>query len=230
MDTTKDIDLKELIDIIVKKWWLILLLTIVGFGSAYLVSAKYVTPVYEAKTVLYIGSEDSAMGSIGISLGQLEANSQLLIDYKQIALTRLVIDEVVKNTGLNISYIAFQNNIVIENISDSRLFTVGFRNSDPLIAKKVSDELAKQITVAAAQIVGVENIRILDQALVPQTPVSPNLFLNTMIGGALGLLVSLIIVIMMFILKDTVKDEEDIENLIGVSVLGSIPEFKGEAK
>ncbi|MBC3805363.1 hypothetical protein GH808_13145 [Acetobacterium fimetarium] len=230
MDTTKDIDLKELIDIIVKKWWLILLLTIVGFGSAYLVSAKYVTPVYEAKTVLYIGSEDSAMGSIGISLGQLEANSQLLIDYKQIALTRLVIDEVVKNTGLNISYIAFQNNIVIENISDSRLFTVGFRNSDPLIAKKVSDELAKQITVAAAQIVGVENIRILDQALVPQTPVSPNLFLNTMIGGALGLLISLIIVIMMFILKDTVTDEEDIENLIGVSVLGSIPEFKGEAK
>ena len=193
-------------------------------------SAKYVTPVYEAKTVLYIGSEDSAMGSIGISLGQLEANSQLLIDYKQIALTRLVIDEVVKNTGLNISYIAFQNNIVIENISDSRLFTVGFRNSDPLIAKKVSDELAKQITVAAAQIVGVENIRILDQALVPQTPVSPNLFLNTMIGGALGLLISLIIVIMMFILKDTVTDEEDIENLIGVSVLGSIPEFKGEAK
>ena len=192
-------------------------------------SAKYVTPVYEAKTVLYIGSEDSAMGSIGISLGQLEANSQLLIDYKQIALTRLVIDEVVKNTGLNISYIAFQNNIVIENISDSRLFTVGFRNSDPLIAKKVSDELAKQITVAAAQIVGVENIRILDQALVPQTPVSPNLFLNTMIGGALGLLISLIIVIMMFILKDTVTDEEDIENLIGVSVLGSIPEFKEEA-
>jgi len=230
MDTTKELDLKDLLEIIVKKWWLILLLTIIGFGSAYFVSVKYMTPIYEAKTVLYIGSEDSSLGSIGISLGQLEANSQLLIDYKQIALTRLVINEVVKNTGLNISYENFQNNIVIENISDSRLFTVGYRNPDPQTAKMISDELAKQLTVAASQIVGVENVRILDQASVPQIPVSPNILLNTVVGGALGLLVSLIIVIIMFILKDTVKNEEDIENLIGASVLGSIPEFKGEAK
>ncbi|MBC3889963.1 hypothetical protein GH810_16815 [Acetobacterium paludosum] len=230
MDTTKDIDLKELLEIIVKKWWLIILLTIIGFGSAYFVSTKYITPIYEAKTVLYIGSEDSSLGSIGISLGQLEANSQLLVDYKQIALTRLVINEVMKNTGYNISYDNFQNNIVIENISGSRLFTVGFKNPDPATAKLISDELAKQLTVAASQIVGVQNIRILDQSSVPQTPVSPNILLNTVVGGALGLLVAFIIIVIMFALKDTVKNEEDIEKLIGISVLGSIPEFKGEAK
>ena len=86
------------------------------------------------------------------------------------------------------------------------------------------------MTVAVFEIVGVENIRVLDQASVPQIPVSPSKLLNTAVGGLLGFLVSFCIIIIMFVLKDTVKDEEDIENLIGVSVLGSIPEFKGEAK
>lgn len=230
METTKEVNFKELLEIIIKKWWLILLLTVIGFGSAYIYTVKYVTPVYEANTVLYIGQEGGSLGSIDVSLGQLNANSQLLVDYKQIASTRLVINEVIKNLGLNISYDEFKDNVIIESVLDSRLFTVGFRNSDPQIAKQIADELAKQLTVAVLQIVGVENIRILDQALVPQAPISPNVLLNAVIGGLLGFFISLFVIILMFLINDTIRNDEDIENLIGVAVLGDIPEFKGEAR
>lgn len=230
METTKEVNFKELLEIIIKKWWLILLLTVIGFGTAYIYTVKYVTPVYEANTVLYIGQEGGSLGSIDVSLGQLNANSQLLVDYKQIASTRLVVNEVIKNLGLNISYDEFKNNVIIESVLDSRLFTVGFRHSDPQVAKQIADELAKQLTVAVLQIVGVENIRILDQALVPQSPISPNVLLNAVIGGMLGFFISLFVIILMFLMNDTVMNEEDIERLIGVSVLGDIPEFKGEAR
>lgn len=230
IDTAKEVNFKELIEIILKKWWLILLLTVVGFGTAYIYTVKYVTPVYEANTVLYIGQEGGSLGSIDVSLGQLNANSQLLVDYKQIASTRLVINEVIKNLGLNMSYEEFQANVMIESVLDSRLFTVGFRHADPQVAKQIADELAKQLTVAVLQIVGVENIRILDQALVPQTPVSPNVLLNAVIGGFLGFFISLFVIVLMFLINDTIRNDEDIENLLGVSVLGDIPEFKGEAR
>lgn len=228
MDTSKEVNFEELLEIIIRKWWLIVLMTLIGFGSAYFYTVKYITPIYEAKTVLYIGQESGGLGSIDVSLGQLNANSQLLVDYKQIASTRLVINEVIKNLRLNMSYDEFQSNILVESILDSRLFTVGFRNQDPQVAKLVSDELAKQLTVAVLQIVGVENIRILDQALMPQVPVSPNKLLNSIIGGLLGFFIALFIVVFMFLVNDTISSEDDIENLIGVSVLGDIPEFKGE--
>ncbi|WP_414732134.1 YveK family protein [Acetobacterium carbinolicum] len=230
METTKEVNFKELFEIIIKKWWLILLLTIIGFGAAYVYTIKYVTPVYEANTVLYIGQEGGSLGSIDVSLGQLNANSQLLVDYKQIAETRLVVNEVIKNLGLTISYDEFKENVIIESVSDSRLFTVGFRHSDPQVAKQIADELAKQLTVAVLQIVGVENIRILDQALVPQAPVSPNTLLNAVIGGLLGFFIALFVIILMFLINDTVRNDEDIENLINISVLGDIPEFKGEVR
>jgi capsular polysaccharide biosynthesis protein len=84
--------------------------------------------------------------------------------------------------------------------------------------------------MAVLQIVGVENIRILDQALVPQSPISPNVLLNAVIGGMLGFFISLFVIILMFLMNDTIMNEDDIEKLIGVSVLGDIPEFKGEAR
>lgn len=223
MEDTREVELKDIIKILLKKWWLIVLFTIIGFGTAYFLTDRFVTPIYEAKTVLFIGKEDASLGNVGISLGQINADSQLIIDYKQIALTRLVIDEVIKNLKLDMSYNQLRSNVVIETVQDSRLFTVGFMYPDPKIAKVVSDELAKQLSVAALEIVGVENIRILDQAQVPQSPISPNKTQNAMIGGILGLILALFIIIMMFIFDDTVKNEEDIENLIGASVLGNIP-------
>lgn len=229
METAKDIGFKELFEIIAKKWWLIVVLTVLGCAIAFFITVKFITPVYEAKTILYIGQENGSLGSLDISLGQLNANSQLIVDYKQLAVTRLVTGAVIKNSGLNISYEDFQNNVVIESIADSRLFIVGYRNQNPEIAKKVADELAKQLTVAVLQIVGVENIRILDQATLPETPVSPNKYLNAIIGGFLGLLIALLIIYVMFLIDDTIKGEEDIENLVGLSVLGDIPEFKKEA-
>lgn len=230
MERKKHISIKELFEIVIKKWWFILLLTLAGLVTAYGITTIFAKPIYEAKTVLYIGNEDSGLGSIDVSLGQLQAGSQLIIDYKQIALTRLVIDEVRKNLALDIPFNEFENNVIIETVQDSRLFTVGFINSDPQIAKIVSDELAKQLTIVASEIVGVENIRILDQAVVPQKPIAPNKFLNVLIGGLLGLIVSVTLVVTAFILKDTIQNEEDIENLIGVAVLASIPRFKEDKK
>lgn len=230
MQRKNSFSIKESFAIIRKKWWFILLLTFIGLVTAYGMTTIFVKPLYEAKTVLYIGNENSGLGVIDVSLGQLQAGSQLIIDYKQIALTRLVIDEVRKNLALDIPFNEFENNVIIETVQDSRLFTVGFINSDPQIAKMVSDELAKQLTIAASEIVGVENIRILDRAVIPQKPIAPNKFLNVLIGGLLGLIVSVAFVVISFILKDTIQNEEDIENLIGVAVLASIPEFKEKRK
>jgi|LGVF01.2.fsa_nt_gb capsular polysaccharide biosynthesis protein len=253
METAKEVDLKEVLKILVKKWWIIVLMAVGGSIVAYSFTAIFITPTYEAKTVLYIGQEDSGLGSIGISLGQLEADSQLIIDYKQLAVTRLVIDAVTKNTRLkivednsesnswalgkqstedamNMTYKEFQNNTIIETVENSRLFTVGFIHSDPEIARLVSDELAKQLTLAVLEVVGVQNIRILDQAVLPQKPVAPNKMQNTLVGGLMGFIASLIIIVMIFIFSNTIKNEEDIESLIGISVLGDIPEFKKGGK
>lgn len=242
METNREMDLKKLFNRIRKKWWLVLLFTVTGFLIAFLITFFLITPLYEAQTVLYIGKEDEGLGSIDVSLGKLQADSRLIIDYKQLALTRLVIDAVAANTGLTVprttddddqmqmSYKGFRESIIIRTVEDSRLFTVGFLHPNPQVAKEVSDELAKQLSVVVLEIVGVENIRILDPAMVPDQPVSPKLIQNTLIGGFLGFVVSLFFIFLIFLLSDRIMNDEDVENLIDAPVLGEIPAFKRENK
>jgi capsular polysaccharide biosynthesis protein len=226
MENRKELQFKDIIQLLKQKWWLILLLTTIGLGTSFLFSTQIMTPIYESETVLFIGNENTGLGSVDISLGTLNADSQLIVDYQQIALTRLVIGAVIQNTNLNISYEDFRENVVIQTVSDSRLFTVGYRDPDPIIAQTVSDELAKQLSLAVFEIVGVENIRILDQAQIPQEPVSPNVLLLSLLGALAGLIISIMIIAILHLLDDTVKSETDVENLLGTTVLGSIPKFK----
>ena len=225
MEIKKTINCKELLEIVIKKWWIFLLLTVIGIVSTYSLTTIFVAPIYEANTVLYIGNEDPSLTNVSFSIGQFEADSQLIYDYKQIALTRLVVAQVINNTGSNIPFDEFKNAIVIQAIQKSRLFTVGFRNTNPQIAKMVSNELAKQLETAALQIVGVDNIRIIDPALTPIEPIAPNKFQNAIVGALLGLIASLSISIFTFLIDDKVKEKEDVDKLIGASVIGSIPKF-----
>lgn len=241
---TKELDLTELLQIFIKKWLIIFIFTAVGLILSFAITYFLITPKYQADTVLYIGQESGSLGNIDVSLGQLQADSQLIIDYQQLALTRLVIDEVAKNTGLTVTdtvqttdtaaenrtmtYKEFRADTVIETVEDSRLFTVGFINADPEVARSVADELAKQLTLVVFEVVGVENIRVIDQAQLPQNPVTPKMIQNIIVGGLLGFVLSLILIFMMAILNDRVENEADIEHLIGIPVIGEIPEFRKE--
>jgi capsular polysaccharide biosynthesis protein len=241
---TKELDLTELLQIFIKKWLIIFIFTAVGLILSFVITYFLITPKYQADTVLYIGQESGSLGNIDVSLGQLQADSQLIIDYQQLALTRLVIDEVAKNTGLTVTdtaqttdtaadnrtmtYKEFRADTVIETVEDSRLFTVGFINADPEVARSVADELAKQLTLVVFEVVGVENIRVIDQAQLPQNPVTPKMIQNIIVGGLLGFVLSLILIFMMAVLNDRVENEADIEHLIGIPVIGEIPEFRKE--
>jgi capsular exopolysaccharide synthesis family protein len=71
------------------------------------------------------------------------------------------------------------------------------------------------------------NIRPLDEARVPQTPIEPNPKLAAMVGLALGLLLALGLAFAIEYLDRSVKSQEDIESVIGLPFLGMVPSVEG---
>jgi len=70
------------------------------------------------------------------------------------------------------------------------------------------------------------NIRIVDEALVPKSPISPNVQKNLLVGLLMGLVVGLGIAFGLNYLDNTVKTPEDVEQLIGLPSLGLIPSLQ----
>lgn len=226
----QQVELKKMIAVVFRRWWLLTILFFLFAVLAWFISSNYVKEIYKAETSLFIGKEQGALGDIGISLSDIQTYNQLIVDYKHLASSRIVIDEVIKATGNTMTNLYFRENLSVEIVDNSRFFTVSFSHHDPKLAADVANELAKQLTIAAAEIVNVENIRIVDKALVPTKAASPNIKLITLISGMLGLMIGLLIIYLLEVFDDTIKSQESIEQELGLPVIAIIPRFKGEVK
>ena len=224
----QEIDLMELIQLVLAKWWLILLLMVIAGGSSYYATKEYVTPVYQAKSTLFIGKESELLA--GISLNDFNLDNKLVIDYKELIKTKLVTNKVIDTLALKTSYTELINNMGIQVIDESRFMHVTFKGTVPerttLIVNAISEVLAEK----AQEIVGVDNIMIVDYAEVPKSPISPSLSKNVAIGAALGMMIALGIIFLQMLLNNTINSEEDFEKSFHVTVLGVIPKFRGEVR
>lgn len=218
----------EIFKDIIRKWWIIAIIVILSTSIGYFVTVKFMKPVYKAETILFIGKESGDIGDIGISLNDLDTNSQLFVDYRQLAGTRLVIEKVCKDLKIDMSIENFKKSMNVYNIENSRLFGVSFTSGDPQLAMNAANEIAKQITLAAAALVEVKNIRIVDMAILPTVPFRPSKMINTAVSGLLGLIFALYVIVIQSVLDNRIHSEEDFEKISTIPVIGIIPKFKGD--
>ncbi|MFH2006919.1 MAG: polysaccharide biosynthesis tyrosine autokinase [bacterium] len=91
-----------------------------------------------------------------------------------------------------------------------------------VLSRYVESGLAKQLNA--------NNVRILDRARAPLAPFSPRLHVNLAIAFAIGLVLGLGLVFLLYFMDNTVKTQEDIEHLVGLPFLGLIPSIAAESK
>ena len=68
--------------------------------------------------------------------------------------------------------------------------------------------------------------KVIEEGEVPTIQTSPSTKKNVMIGALAGLILSAGIIILLTLMDDTIKSEEDIENYLGLTTLASIPDRK----
>ena len=108
--------------------------------------------------------------------------------------------------------------------------TIAVENEDPELARDIADALRQTASNEIVDIMGIEAVNTIEEANLPTSPSSPSVMKNTALGGILGLVLSAGIIIIIFLLDDTIKTPDDVENYLGLSVLTSIPIQEGEEK
>ena len=212
---------------VLKKGWLILLLVVALAFAARFVSANYINKIYQASATMFIGTEQQGAVT-GLTLSEIEASNKLIVDYKEIANSRRVIDQVTKELNLSMDLIDFRKALSLEIIDNSRLFTVSFSSPDPVLAASVANAVAEQLLTSISDIVNVQNVQIIDTAQVPTLPISPDLNIITLLAAVFGLIVGLLIVYFNDVFNDSFSSQESVENELQLDVLAVIPKFKEE--
>lgn len=223
-----ELNLKELLHLLLRKWWLLLICAIICGAGAYIITEYYMEPKYEANTTLYVGKNADEQG---VNVNDLNIGATVVLDYSEIAKSRTVASTVIEHLGLtDMTVDALASNISVGQRPETRIIEISFTSTDPQMAMVITNEVASVFQLKIIEIMKVSNVQIIDSAELPLYPVSPNKRANLMIGILLGLALSVGFIILRVFLDDTVKTPEDIKKYIDLPVIGTIPVFQVKRK
>ena len=224
-DDEIEIDLRELFLALKKKIAWILLTAIVFAGAAGLITKFAMTPVYSSSAQLYVMSKG------GISqLTDLTMGTQLTQDYMVIVKTRPVLEQVIEDLHLDMDYKELGNKITVENPSDTRIMQITVTDKDPEVAKDITQDLAEVTADTVAKKMDVKSPTIIEKAYKAESPDSPSLKKNIVIGALLGFILMAAVIVIQYLMNDTILKEEDIEKYLGINTLAQLPLVKGAKK
>ena len=214
-----EIDVLSLLRTIWRKKFLILLTAILTTGLAFAYSAFLVTPQYDSTTSLYVVNQSSDNGA-GITNQDLQAGSFLVKDYKEIILSQDVLKNVTTTLGITDD---IKEKITVNIPVDTRILSISVRDSDPnqaaTIANTLRDEAAKKII----EVTKVSDVTTLEAALPAEKPSTPQTKRNLVLGFVAGAFLATALVLVLEVLDDRVKRTQDIEEGLGMTLLGVVP-------
>lgn len=219
-----DISIKELLKILLRKWWIIFICVVVFGIAAYVWTNYFVTPMYSASTTLYVGKNTE---TVGIESSDLYLGANLILDYREIAKSKLVAYEVIDELRLKMNAGALANMIRVEQREMTRVIQISVSYPDPQMAMDITNKVAEVFKKKVIDIMQLENVQIIDKAELPGFPISPNNRLNYIVGILLGLAIGVGIIFLIEFLDDTIKTPEDVQKYIDLPVIGVIPVFNG---
>lgn len=220
-----EIDIMEIIMVLMRWIWAIALAAIVGGLVMFLYSKLLITPTFESTTrivVLNTNENDS------LTITDLQMGTQLTNDYSELITSRYVVESVIEKFNLDVTYEEFAENIAVSTPSNTRIIDITLTDTDPLMAKEMVDELRDVAAKRIVEVMNIEAVNVVDEGNVPTEKAAPSVSKYTLIGILAGGFLAVAVVLVLYLLDDTIKSSEDVEKYLHLSTLGLIPIIETE--
>lgn len=219
LDEEMEVDLAELMLALVKRWWMIIMGGLIGILLAGIYSYQVATPMYSASSAIYMRGS----GNTVASLQDLQIGAELTNDYEEIFKSRPILEEVVSQLDLGISYKELRDKIQLSNPSDTRILRITVEGPDPTEAANIVNTLVK-VGMDSVKEIDAKEPYLVEEAVADWDKISPSEGKNMVLGGLIGMIIVIGIVTFRFIMNDRIRTEEELEKVIQGPVLASLPE------
>lgn len=223
-------ELKHYWNIIKKRLLLIALIISVSCLSIGIFSYYFIEPQYEASAkLIVIDYKDSSSTLPSIDVSSINSTIGLIKTYKEIIRTPRMMKKVLKEyPDLAKTYGELIGKVSVSSVNETQVMSVTVRDVSYEKAANIANAVAIVFQKSVPELMKVDNVSVLDQADPKEMrgPVAPNPNMNIAVAFILALMAGIGISFLLEYLDDTIKNEEDIETLLGVPVLTSIPRFK----
>lgn len=215
-----EIDVKELIYLLIRRWWIIIAVGILSAACAGLISQYLITPLYKSTTQIYVINRQDEKRT---TYTDLQTGTQLTKDYMFMVTSRPVLEGVIESLEVDLSNKELADLISVRNPDGTRILEISVVYKDPYLAKQLADMVAKVSSEHLISIMEMEKVNIVEDGNLPTYPFSPNISRNVIFGAFAGLAIACLVIVFIHIMNDNIKNADDIEKYLGLTTLGIIP-------
>ena len=220
-----EINLWEICLVLVHNLALIISAGIMAALGVFLFTQLVITPSYESTTKIYILNKQE---NASVTYSDIQLGTQHTKDYAELIQSRFVLEEVVQGMGLNLTYEQMKGKVSVTTPTDTRILAITVKDKDPVMAMKIANAIREAAAVHIMNVMDIQAVNVAETANMPMKKASPSALKNTFVGGILGIFIIIIIVMVRYMMDDTVKTPEDVEKYLQLSTLAVIPLNEGE--
>lgn len=224
----EEIDLKELFDYLKGKiiWIILAVFFAVIVGNVYTIITR--VPMYKTNVSLVLVSEKNGDGNEVYNSSEQQLNKNLVGTYSEIAKSKTVLNKVIKNLDLDISYTDLKNRIEVTSVENTEIINIYVSDKNPKMATIIANEISSVFVTEVNNFYKLNNVNILDEATNVKTPYNVNYVKDNIIYVLIGIVVSLGVLFIIFYFDTSIKTSEEIEKKLGLTVIGSVPKARKE--
>ena len=217
------ISLYDIFKVLKKRIVLILSITIISTLAAAIISFYVLTPIYQASTQILVNQKTSDQQN-QIQTTDIQTNLQLINTYNVIIKSPVILSKVIEILDLNTTPSALSNQITVSNANNSQVVNISVQDEQAYLAVDIANTVAQVFQEEIKELMNVDNVNILSPAELPEnpSPVKPNKMLNMAIALVIGLMVGVGLAFLLEYLDTTIKTEHDVEELLGLPILGFV--------
>ena len=220
-----EIDVFAMLKTLWKRKFSIVLVALVFAIAAFGYSAFLAKKEYQSTSRIYVVSRQNQENN-ALTNSDLQAGSYLVKDYREIILSQNVLTQAIEELKLDMTPAELSKKISVSVPTDTRILSITAKDGDPKEAARIANGLRNVAAEKIISVTKVSDVTTLDEAEVPQSPSSPNIRRNALLGFIAGAGLMVVLLVVVEVLDDRVKRPEDIEELMGLTLLGVVPDIK----
>ena len=215
-----EIDLLEIFGLLLSRWILIVLVGLTTAMIGFAISFFVIDPTYESTTKIYILNKNE---SSNVTYSDMQLGTQLTKDYSELINSRYVLEEVIQKLHLDLDYQGLKDKVNVSSPSDTRIVAITVTDTDPVEAMNIANAVRESASTHIGNVMDIDAVNVVESANMPTKKAGPSYTKWTAIGGILGAFVVCLVVLINYLMDDTIKTSEDVERYLGLSTLGVIP-------
>lgn len=214
-DQYAKIDLYTMIKDIIRKWPIIIMLSLAAFLLSYVWQYFHYEPTYTMTTTFIVGSRDSE-SNIYSDLSNTSATAE---KFKLVVSNNVLKKKIAEKIGMD----SMPGKVKVNVVENSNLIEMKVTESSPKLAHDVLNAFLENYDTVLGSLIGNTVMTILIKAEVPEIPDAPFSPLEEMGKTFFGTMLALAILFgVESYFKDTIRKDEDVADKLDTQLIGTL--------